>query len=145
MSDEKPIEWRDVMGREVQPGMTVAYATEVADSTTIKLGRVVELKSTTSYGGRSFPKLKLITVENRWGNGWQLQSNGRTVTLSLAAAMVIPRKMAPPEALSILDARTPADLLSVMAEQEAALGIEISMAADKDLRADDMPNNLSRP
>jgi hypothetical protein len=144
VSDEfKPIEWRDVTGREVQVGATVAYATTYADSVVMKFGRVVELGREKGYGTLGRPKIKLIAVDRGFRGQWELHA--RAVTISLNAAMIVPRTFVPAEALVLLDSKSPAEVLAASLEQEAALGMEVSMRADKDLRADDMPNNLGRP
>jgi hypothetical protein len=144
MSDEKPIEWRDVTGREVRVGATVAYATTYADSVVMKFGRVVELGREKHWaGGLGRAKIKLIAVDKGFGPQWELHA--RVVTIALSTAMIVPRTFLPAQALALLDSKTPSEILAASLEIEAALGMEVSMRADKDLRADDMPNNLSRP
>jgi hypothetical protein len=143
VNEPKPVEWRDVTGREVRVGATVAYATTYADSVVMKFGRVVELGREKSWGTLGRAKMKLIAVDKGFGPQWELHT--RAVTISLSAAMIVPRTFLPVEALALLDSKTPGEILAASIEQEAELGMEVSMRADKDLRADDMPNNLSRP
>lgn len=91
------VEYRDINGREIGIGDFVIYAAAWGRSSVLKYGLVVELKTRPGayvQGMRKeFPTLRVITAEKSyWRDGWRLQKEGKTVTISRFEAMIVVAK-----------------------------------------------------
>lgn len=146
------LEWKDVLGHEIKPGDTVAYATQAGSSSVMKFGRVIELskeKDRFVYSPTNGSwKVKAVTVERiidcRWVDDqscpggkrridrirWALQRNGNRIALYCHAMIVMAAHSIPEEARKLLDEKTPPELLEAARENEAVRLRDQSMALD---------------
>lgn len=97
----------DISGNEIKVGSYIAYAALWDRSATMKFGKVTELcERKPRYGGleKVTNTLRVVSVDRSWKNVWELQNNGKVITLSfLDRLIVIPENFVHPDALKLLN------------------------------------------
>lgn len=81
----------DLLGHVLSIGDYVAYASYTGQCVRMKVGRIVSLKQYVAWAGRDpVPRIGVVTAEH-WGSyGWNLQKNGREVTMGTDHVVRLP-------------------------------------------------------
>jgi hypothetical protein len=79
------MEYKDIVGKEIQVEDFIIYAALWDRSATLKFGIVTQL----SQRENGDPTIKVITVDRTYKGVWGLQNNGRPITLGFLDRLMV--------------------------------------------------------
>lgn len=75
----------DLLGQELAVGDYVIYAALWDRSATLKIGRITQLKTRAESkyieDGKIIPTVGVVSIDRSWSNEWEIQNNGKELTL----------------------------------------------------------------
>jgi len=79
------------------------YAALLDRSAHLKYAKIISLDRGKGYGNDGWATLKCIIAERTWKNEWEIQKNGKLVTLSFCdRTLAVPAKYVAPQARELL-------------------------------------------
>lgn len=103
------VEHKDLAGKQIEVGSFVVYAALWDRSAVLKYGIVSSLKErkdawrpqTRDYG--PIPTVGIVSVDRGWEHQWELQNDGKEITLGFVdRCLVVPTFAVPTDAMHLL-------------------------------------------
>ena len=84
------MEYKDFSGQEIKEGCYIVYAAlDGGQSAQLRYGLVRRLKNREILGHETIPTLGIISVDLTYDNKWELQKNGKEITLSFTHKVLV--------------------------------------------------------